>query len=154
MDVVQPRERALTRSSDRAYTAGLAGSGFVADVVIQPTDVSFSRIEVREGAVNAAAVGYYRTVLGWNGIRHPPGAWLTPDAANSGIIDTIGSVPPGTGGPFSAGVFVWSIPQLYRVAGASGAGRRYSIGVHTQAMTGATGEEITSKEGASRTRTP
>jgi len=154
MNVVAPKGRALRRKTDTSYTSGLAGSGFVADVTIMPTNVSFSRVEVREESVNSVATGYYDTVLGWNGITHPVGSWLPVDASNSGIIDTVGSVPPGTGGPFSKGDFHWPIPQSYRIAGSSGGGSVYSTGNHTQTMTDATGEETTSKEGASRTRTP
>ncbi|GAB6094357.1 hypothetical protein JCM14469_06090 [Desulfatiferula olefinivorans] len=153
MTVIRPASRQLTKSSDRAYTAGKAGSGFVADVVIMPTTVSFSRIEVREQTVNATATGYYNTVLGWNNIAHPLGSWLAVNSANSGIIDTVGTTPPGSGGTFAAGTFVWAIPQEYR-AGATGTPRTFSTGTHRQVMAGATGEETTSKEGASRTRTP
>ena len=153
MTTVEPSNRALTVNSNRAYTAGRAGSGFVANVVIQPTNVSFSRIQVREGAVNSTATGYYDTSLGWNGIAHPVGAWLAVNASNSGLIDTVGTNPPGTAGPFSAGSFDWPIPQDYRVG--AGAARNYSTGTHRQQMVaGASGRETTSKEGASRSRTP
>jgi hypothetical protein len=161
MHVVRPERRQLTKRSntvvppgDRAYTAGLSGSGFVANVRVLPLDVSFSRLQVREGTVAATASGYYNTVLGWNGTVHPLGTWITLDARNGGIIDTVGTNPPGGPAPFSAGRFTWRIPQFYRRVGSTGNGVRYSVGTHRQVMVGATGRERTSKEGATRSRSP
>lgn len=154
MTVVPPSSRALTKNGDRAYTAGLAGSGFTASVVIMPTQVSFTRTELREETVSAVATGYYDTALSWNGLVHPTTPWLSPDAANSGLVDTIGTGPPGAPGPFSPGTFLWAIPQSFRAAGSSGSGTVYSTANHSQIMSGATGAETTSKEGASRARTP
>ena len=93
------------------------------------------------------ATGYYDTTLKWKGIVHKTGKWLPVDAKNSGINDTVGSVPPGTGPPFSTGKFHWAIPQHYRTVGAFFA-ETYSTGDHVQQMTGASGEETTTKEGA------
>jgi hypothetical protein len=159
MRVVPPARRRLTvrgaaavPPGQRVYTAGLAGSGFVADVRIHPLSVSFSRLQVREGTATAVATGYYNTVLGWNGSVHPLGTWLTLDANNGGIIDTVGTNPPGSGAPFSPGRFTWPIPQFYRRVGSTGNGRRYSVGTHRQRMNGTAGVETTSKEGATRTR--
>ena len=154
MTAIPPSARSLTKQSGRSYTAGLAGSGFVARVTIIPQNVSFSRIEVREESVNAVATGYYNKVLHWNGLSHPTGSWIRLNASNSGIIDTVGTNPPGTSSPFSAGTFSWPIPQSYRIAGSSGGGNVYSTGTHTQVMAGSNGAETTSKEGASRSRTP
>lgn len=159
MTVVPPARRRLTvrpnaavPPGQRVYTAGQAGSGFVANVRIHPLSVSFSRLQVREGTVAAVATGYYNTVLGWNGNVHPLGTWLTLDASNGGIIDTVGTNPPGSPAPFSPGAFTWPIPQFYRRVGSTGNGRRYSVGTHRQVMTASAGVETTSKEGASRTR--
>jgi hypothetical protein len=154
MTVLAPARRSLVKKSDRAYTAGLAGSGFQATVAIMPTSVSFTRIEVWEGAVNAVASGYYDKVLRWNGSRHPPTDPLIPDANNNGLIDTIGTPPPGSAARFSVGRFSWPIPQHYRIVGSAGGGVRYSRGHHIQVMTGTNGAESTAKEGASRGRVP
>ena len=150
--VIPPTRRSLVKSSDRAYTAGLAGSGFKAVVTIMPTNVSFTRIQVWEEDVNAVATGYYDTVMGMNGLRHPPTPPLVPNASNSGLIDTIGTNPPGSPGPFSFGRFLWAIPQHYRI-GSTGS-IPYSIGHHTKVMIGIIGAEVTAKEGAIRGRTP
>lgn len=154
MRVLPPSHRSLVKISDRAYTAGLAGSGFRANVTIMPTNVSFTRTEVREEEVEASATGYYDTVHGLDKAVHPATAWLSPNASNSGLIDTIGTNPPGLGGPFSVGTFIWPIPQHHRPAGGSGSGTRYSTGTHAQAMVDVNGSEGTAKEGASRGRTP
>ncbi|MEV6489361.1 hypothetical protein AB0M20_12140 [Actinoplanes sp. NPDC051633] len=153
MTTVTPASRTLTVTSARSYTAGLSGSGFIANVVINPLDVSWTRIEVREEAVDAAATGYYDTVLHWNGLMHPVGTWLRLNAANGGLRDTVGTNPPGGPTPFSAGRFTWPIPQSFREPG-TGGGARYSTGTHLQVMADATGAETTSKEGASGSRTP
>jgi hypothetical protein len=155
MNALPPSERSLANPpSPRAYTAGLAGSGFVAQVTIMPTNVSFSRIEVREEAVAAVASGYYDTVLHWNGRMHKVGTWLNLDANNNGLMDTVGTHEPGSGGPFSAGDFLWAIPQSYRIAGSAGNGFPYSTGYHVQIMGGTSGREGTSKEGAVNVRAP
>lgn len=154
MTVLPPMLRSLVKLSNRTYTTGLAGSGFRATVTILPTVVSFTRTEFREEAVNAVASGYYDTVLGLNGAAHPVTNWISPNARNSGLVDTIGTIPPGVSGPFSAGHFLWPIPQSFRTAGSSATGSPYSVGLHIQHMIGTTGEETTSKEGATRTRTP
>jgi hypothetical protein len=154
MTAAVPTARRLTMTSARAYAAGRSGSGFVAGVVVNPTDVSLSRIEVREESVAATATGYYDTVLGWNGIMHPVGTWLALNAANGGLTDTVGTNPPGGPPPFSAGTFRWPIPQSFRAAGTGGGGSVYSTGTHLQVMSGATGAETTSKEGESVSRTP
>jgi hypothetical protein len=156
MKTIAPTRRALAFQSDRdgEYTANLAGSAFRANVTIMPTSVCFSRIEVREETVNAVATGYYNTALHWNGNAHGVGNWNIPNASNSGLVDTVGTNPPGSGTPFSTGTFTWAIPQSYRAAGSSGGGTDYSTGTHRQHMSGRDGAETTSKEGASHRRTP
>lgn len=154
MSVLPPLSRSLVKATDRAYTAGLSGSGFQANVTILPTRISFTRTEFREETVNADASGFYDTALGLNGVAHPVTNWIVPNAANSGLVDNIGTRTPGAAGPFSVGSFLWAIPQSYRTAGSSAAGSVYSTGFHTQTMAGTTGQETTSKEGAVRTRTP
>lgn len=153
MNVLPPARRVLSNPSDRSYTAGLGGSGFRATVTIMPINVSFTRIQVWEEAVNAVATGYYDTVLGWNGLPHPPTTPLVPNASNSGLIDTVGTNPPGSPGPFSFGTFLWAIPQHYRIIGST-ASIQYSTGNHAQVMLGPIGAEGTEKEGASRGRVP
>lgn len=158
MTVVPPTSRALTLDTNRTYDPDRSGSGFFAKVVIQPTTVSFKRTEFREETVNAVATGYYKTVMGWDGMAHPVTSWISPDAANSGLLDKIGTNSPGGPKPFSSGSFLWAIPQSFRTPGV-GAGTVYSTARHLQTMFSfpmglAAGAETTSKEGASRMRIP
>jgi len=152
-DVVAPNQRVLSKTSNHAYTAGRAGSGFFANINIHPLDVSFARIQVREESVLSTATGYYKS-LGWNGISHPQTTnWLPLGANNGGLRDNVGTPPPGSPSPFSTGTFNWPIPQSYKAIGAAGV-HIYSTGTHIQQMNDATGTETTSKEGASNNRTP
>lgn len=154
MAVLAPNQNILVKQSDRTYTAGLAGSGFVGSGTIIPTNVAFSRIEIREEEVKSEAEGYYDTVLGWDKVTHPRGSWIQVTSNNGIGTDTVGTNPPGTPGPFSEGRFVWPIPQHYRIVGGSGNGTFYSTAFHVQLMTGTDGTEGTAKEGASRGRVP
>ncbi len=151
--VIPPRERKMTKTTDHAYTAGLAGSGFEATALILPLNVSFSGIEVREETVAGQAAGYYNNVLGWDKGMHPTGTWSRVDATNNNVKDTIGTTPPGTPGPFGMGIFFWSIPLTWRTPNDP---KTYPYGTadQIQVMIDSSGAEITSKEGADRTRTP
>jgi hypothetical protein len=153
MMVARPTSRTLTIRSMRPYVGGRAGSGFEATVVVNPTDVSLSRLEVREEAVAATATGYYDIVLRWNRKMHTVGSWLPLNAANSGVKDEVGTNPPGSPPPFGAGTFTWPIPQSFRARG-GGPAIEYSTGEHVQVMLGPKGDEVTSKEGAMASRTP
>ncbi len=155
MTVIKPSGAPLTRTIDRVYSPTLSGSGFRTDLFLTPFTVSFSRVETREEVATSVANGYYDSVLGWNNIVHPQTAgWIGTDARNYGGFDDVGTEAPGNPGRFSAGSFTWAIPQSYRVVGASGNGANFATNFHVQVMTGPTGEEKTSKGGASRTRTP
>ena len=151
--VIPPSERKMTKKTDRAYTAGLAGSGFDATALILPLNVSFSGIKVREETVAGEATGYYKTVLGWNKGMHPTGAWNRVDAKNNNVKDTIGTDPPGTRGPFGIGTFFWPIPLTWRTPDGTKA-YPYGTADQMQVMLDSSGAEITSKEGAERARTP
>lgn len=151
--VIPPNERKMTKTTDRAYTAGLAGSGFEATALILPLNVSFSGIEVREEKVAGEATGYYKNVLKWDKGMHPRGTWSRVDATNNNVKDTIGTPPPGTPGPFGIGTFFWPIPLTWRTPNDP---KTYPYGTadQIQVMIDNSGAEITSKEGAERLRTP
>jgi hypothetical protein len=152
---IPPTELSLAIKQDLQYPPGRAGSGFVADASILPLNVSFSQIEVREESVPAVATGYYDTVLHENGVVHPPSPqWKRLNANNGGFTDTVGAKWPGSQTPFSFGTYLWAIPQTWRIAGSGGSGIYYSTADHTETMADSSGTEITSKGGATRTRTP
>jgi hypothetical protein len=154
MDAIQPTERVLTKTRDIVYQAGLAGSGFIADVTILPAEVAFERIEMREEEALGVATGYYDTVLHWNGKKHTATSWTVPQGKNLKVVDTVGTPAPGTSGPFSKGTFQWDIPQTYRAIGSAAAQPPYSTAIHLQEMFAPSGAEGTSKEGAGRGRRP
>jgi len=108
--VIPPREQKMTKTTDRSYTAGLAGSGFETTALILPLNVSFSGIMVREETVAGEATGYYKDVLNWDKGMRPTGKWVRVDAKNNNVKDLIGSDPPGTPRPFGVGRFHWPIP--------------------------------------------
>jgi hypothetical protein len=154
MNVVAPSSRTLVKHRNRVYDNDLAGSGFIADATILPTNVSFGRTEVQEGEALADADGYYDTVLHLKGKKHNATAWTLADPNKVLLRDGVGAPEPGTPGPFSRGNFSWEIPQLYRLAGSTGKGTVYSKALHTQEMFGPSGAEITDKEGAAWGRRP
>jgi hypothetical protein len=151
--VIPPRERKMTKMTDRAYIAGRAGSGFEATALILPLNVSFSGIQVREETVAGEATGYYKDVLGWDKGMHPTGKWNRVDATNNNIKDTIGTNPPGTPGPFGIGTFYWPIPLTWKTPNDPPT-FRFGTADQIQVMLDSSGAEITSKEGAERARTP
>lgn len=152
--VIPPRERKMTRMTDHAYTAGRSGSGFMATALVLPLNVSFGSIEVREETVAASAGGYYENVLHWDKGMHPVGKWVSVDATNNNIKDEIGTKPPGETGPFSFGTFVWPIPLSWRHPNAPTTTFPFGPAVQMQLMMDNSGTEITTKEGATRSRTP
>lgn len=153
---IPPLNCKQTKAGDRKYAAGMAGSGFFGNVEVEPKSVSFSRLEIIEGTVNAIATGYYNIYpVVWAGAQHTPAdKWVGINDANKCLgYDKVGSDPPGTPGPFKKGYFFWPIPKFYRPVGGA-TGRKFCTGNHVQVMTGESGEEITAKEGAIRYRTP
>jgi hypothetical protein len=143
----------MTKTADRPYTSGLAGSGFETAALILPLNVSFSGIMVREETVAGEATGYYKDVLKWDKGMHPTGTWARVDAKNNNVKDTIGTDPPGTPGPFGIGTFHWPIPLTWRHPDDPKT-CPYGTADQMQVMKDRSGTETTSKEGADRKRTP
>ncbi len=115
------------------HVQGTPSAGFQGSPYISPFDVSFTAIQVREGAANGTGTGYYSFK---NGNPHPDGAWesvVQGTAARPSkwdVFDTIGSGSfPGR--PIAAGVFEWPIPWLFRV-GAGGAEKEFTTMTHHQ----------------------
>lgn len=122
--VIEPSGVTATlRGSADPYNIGVAGAGMQMDVVLQPTTVSFSAVQMEEVGEPASNVtGYF--------IYHPPpshvgnGAdvWHPVNCSNKVLgppIDLFDhayyggiSVLPG---PWSLGGFTWPIPALWKV---------------------------------------
>ena len=96
--------------------SGTVGAGFIATRIrLEPKNVCFEAIMVREGACRAKASGYY---LPFNNMQHDPGPWVTVQAFNKvTATDDINSGDPG-GSPAS-GIFEWPIPWEYRLGAVS-----------------------------------
>jgi hypothetical protein len=92
--------------------------GFKANWFVQPADVSFEGITVREKHCAAVCTGYF---LPQNGQDHVPGSDVTlgPVVAGKGSpiqgTDTIQGGDGGIGPPYSNGTFTWPIPWEYQV---------------------------------------
>jgi hypothetical protein len=152
MEVIGPQFIRLTRLKDRTYQDDYAGSGFNAAITIEPTDVSFSGMEIREEGAVASTDGYYDDYMA--GAEHKQGNWNRPERANEILIDKVGAKRPGLPPPFRVGHFRWVIPLHYRTRGDDEAGTPFDFSIQTQEMTGDDGTETTKKKDATRTRTP
>ena len=149
--VIKPTGSIFTNVKPKTYTAGLSGSGFNADDILQPLSVCFSGIEVQEQEAIGVATGYYDIVLKWDKSIHDQGTWCPVDSKNYSGYDTVGTKTPGGAVPFSAGTFLWAIPCRYQRAG-GGASYYYATSIQTQKMSGSSGYETTKKNGAQNSR--
>jgi hypothetical protein len=108
----------------------LAGAGFKANIYILPSDVSFSRIQFREGASTQVSTGSFQGAFNTRvgseqfALRHPVlGDWLDVlggNATNGCRVDGKDKVDSGDlAPPFTAGSFIWDISWFYRVVGSN-----------------------------------
>jgi len=148
---VPPSLRVLKKINDLTYASNLAGAGFLATVELWPLDVSFARIQVREEQAEALAAGYYDEVLNERGAIHRATPWEVPSPT---LRDTVGTIAPGTAGPFMWGVFEWRIPQHYRRIGDSGPGFRFDTPLLRMVMHGSDGAVTATKEDERADRKP
>jgi hypothetical protein len=154
-EVVEPSAMVMERypGTGIRHTNGTASAGFQARAYIMPHDVSFTKIEVREGTCLATATGFIAAIPGKNGEVHANGAWIGVQQGTAlrpslwSAIDTIstGDYLP----PFAAGgTFNWPIPWLFKVSG--GNEKQFTIATHNESVTG-TGATTISKGGVSVT---
>ena len=154
-EVVEPSAMVMERypGTGIRHTNGTASAGFQARAYIMPHDVSFTKIEVREGTCLATATGFIAAIPGKNGEVHANGAWIGVQQGTAlrpslwSAIDTIstGDYSP----PFaSGGTFNWPIPWLFKVSG--GNEKQFTIATHNESVTG-TGATTISKGGVSVT---
>lgn len=151
-DVVEPSGATIEREPGTGlrHTLGFASVGFKGRPYILPTDVSFIKIEIREGHCLGTATGY---LIGKNGEPHAVGGWagLIPGTqANPNKVDGIdtistGDYPP----PFAAGTFTWPIPWQFRVNG--GTEKQFTTVTHQEDVD-SMGSTTISKGGNSETK--
>jgi hypothetical protein len=120
--------------------------GYLGNIFIEPTNVSFANVSFSEGAVNAVASGFYAN---FNGLPHPQNSFGGDGGCNvaTGCLvtphDQVDSNDKGP--PFSGGDLLWAIPWQYWVGSASRT--QFKTANHHQ-FTDATGKPSIEKAGA------
>jgi hypothetical protein len=99
------------------HVQGVPSVGFKGRPYVQPVDVSFYNVEMREESVAAVATGYFAYQ---NGQIHEQGPWATVGAvvAKKGSkVNVVDTIQGGTDNhtPYAPGTFTWAIPVSFRV---------------------------------------
>ena len=99
------------------HIQGIPSCGFKGRPYIQPDDVSFENIQIREGEVNAVCSGYF---LYENGFPHPVGPWAPVGSVTAGKGSKVQGIDTIQGGsdnhiPYEDGLFTWTIPWYFKV---------------------------------------
>jgi len=103
------------------HEQGYAICAFKARAYLQPNDVSFKGLRVREGYARAEISGYFSYQKGKSDI-HPAGHWFVFGSAVPGkgtkddAVDIIQAVSDNHT-PYTDGKFIWAIPWLYEGEG-------------------------------------
>lgn len=131
-DVIEPTGVTMDQEQGTGvwHIQGKPSAGFKGRPFITPVDVSFIKIEVREGQCAGVGNGYYAYQ---NGLNHPDGAWvgvMTGSASNPSKVNGVDTIRSGADGAAvpAIGSFDWPIPWLFRVAG--GGEKQFSIVTH------------------------
>jgi len=133
------------------HTTNTVSCGFKGRPYIQPDDVSFKNIAIREGTVAGVASGYLAPK---NGEPHGAGTW--PGASVGDVVVGKGSKVNGvdtissgdyTWTPYADGIFTWSIPWYFRVG--TGAEKQFTTVTH-QETSDATGKLTIGKGGTTK----
>jgi hypothetical protein len=133
------------------HVQGQPSAGFLGDPYIQPADVSFYRISIRELDCAPTKTGYY-TGNTQTGHGANAGYATVGDATSNGSpvggIDNIwsGYLPAVVGPPYSPGALQFDIPWEYQVG--SGAPKTFATVIHRQSVD-ARGNVTISKGGTS-----
>ncbi len=117
-EVVEPSDVMIERQpdTDPLHEQGYASSGFKANVYIQPADVSFCNISVREGYAPGLGTGYFD----YDETPHGIGSWNDVGdvvAGKGSLQDVPDYINQGSDNhtPYEDGMFVWAIPWSYKV---------------------------------------
>jgi type VI secretion system secreted protein VgrG len=161
-EVVEPSSFLMEQAAGTRvkHTSGRPDCGFLATLFLQPPDVSFENVEVREQNSASAATGFY---LPFHNISHQPAgmvhsAWFTvnPPALGRGsaanLADRIYSGDPGGGPPWVTGSMVFPIVWEFRVAG--GAEKALPSTNQNHDVEAGTGKCTSSKGGETKIRLP
>jgi len=146
ISVIAPSSAHMVKDSNLRHTMGLAGVGFLGNIFLAPTNVSFANISFGEGTVPAVASGFYAN---FSGLAHPQDTFGGVGGCNvttGCLVNPHDMVDSGDKGPpFSVGDFVWAIPWQYWVGGA--ARTTFTTATHHM-FTDATGKASIEKAGA------
>jgi hypothetical protein len=130
-----------------SHTTGTWSVGFLGNIFLRPTDVSFAEATFQEGTAIAVASGYLSSA---NGQVHPVGSVITLGPGNAATgsqlngFDTVqtDTLPP----PFAVGDFLWAIPWRFGVTGTAPSAVFTTANHHETAD--ATGRATIEKKGA------
>ena len=118
--VVAPESETVIHKEELNYRGRCLGAGMLLIVRVNPPDVSFENVEIRELEVAAANVkGYFTTYPADGLIHHPNSEWTALMEGNTtrDVALLIGPAPPWTDGSFT-----WPIPGRWRVKGSRNEG--------------------------------
>jgi hypothetical protein len=143
--VVEPKNVVINRQPGTGtyHRMGIASAGFKGEIFLEPRDVSFRNLEIREGSAPSVGTGSMsQNLAGFadiGAIRHPTiGTWVTIGNGNFATgckaagIDTIKALDMNP--PFAVGNFTWSIPWYYRVVGTAATDRQFAFMHHEEAV--------------------
>lgn len=157
MTVVAPDHNKVTKISEIAYGAGLAGAGMRLNFDFAPMNVSFANVEFREVSGPASNVTGYFVPRGDVANYHNANPDYIPINGSNRMMgtDTAAVNPAGYAQPWSAGGRDWVIPNRYRVIGEAGEGPEFT-NITQRFEIQANGTVTVSKgtDGATVTRTP
>jgi len=157
--VVEPAGWSASKDGDLSYPAGEVAAGMtLKPIVMLPDDVSFYRVEAREGECAAAGetgcFGANGTVVAPSHDGENLTGWQLITPPNEGNTDTafadlgqMSGLNLGDGGSFQ-----WPIPDFFRIAGAT-AEKQFATTTQTFAVS-ATGAVTVTKLGQSVWRAP
>lgn len=150
LTIVAPSDLKFTRvaAGTIRHTLNTASAGFIANVTILPSHVSFANVQTQEGEFKSKAAGAFAH---FNNITHMASAWIgtacnvatgNNDGGPDEIYSQLGAprLDP-TGAPvvdahgrptFVAGSFEWEIPWHYRLVGDPGDGKQFVAVTHKQ----------------------
>lgn len=130
------------------HIQGTPSVGFNGRPYITPANVSFSKILIQEGSVNAVTTGYFAYQ---NGDNHPVGEWisLTSTVTASGTkVNGVDTIQGGSDNhkPYINGGFTWAIPWSFKVG--TGVAKVFATVNHVKTVDD-TGKMTISKGGTS-----
>lgn len=155
MTVVEPNANNITKISEIAYGAGLAGAGMRLNFDFAPMNVSFANVEMREVSGPATNVtGYFAARTAAANFHNANASYIGINGSNRLLgTDTAAVNLAGYPQPWSAGGRDWVIPNRFRVVGEAGEGPEFT-NVTQRFEIQADGTVTVTKGAASVTRTP